>query len=182
VYGRLWGDGVLKDIKGVNDENQREFPTAGNDETINSTEDRVVVCATVCKDGAEYNIATTHGMWVRDGVTNDVQRKCAHKLLCVFDVEAWNRKGLVLAGDMNFGRGSEIHQMFIDKGFCDCVPLEIDNTLDPDHPAVRKGIKVVTDYVMIRPFRDRDVYSVSDISLHPGVSDHCALLATVSKK
>lgn len=64
----------------------------------------------------------------------------------------------------------------------DCVPLEMDNTLDPDHTVVRKGIKVVTDYIMTHEgIGHSGVYNVSDVRLQPGVSDHCALMATVSK-
>lgn len=179
TYHTTWGDGTLKDLQGINDKNERHLG-AESDQLVEATEDRVAICATIVKDNVRYNIATTHGMWVRGGVVNDVQRKCTRELLCVLNVEAWNRKGLVLVGDMNFGRGGEIYQMFINEKFRDCVPLEVDNTLDPDHPAARKGIKVVTDYVMIRPFRDRDVYGISDVRLHPGVSDHCVLSATVS--
>lgn len=177
----VWGDGKLKDIKGVNDQNQRRFPTAENDEVINSTEDRVVVCATVCKDGMEYNIATTHGMWVRDGVTNDVQRQCMTRLRNTLIGESYRRRGMVLAGDMNFNRGGEVYKMFT-LDWNDCVPFEVDNTLDPDHPVVRKGIKVVTDYVMTHKGHNCDNYTVTDVRLQAGVSDHCVLSATVSRQ
>ncbi|OGG77944.1 hypothetical protein A3B35_02180 [Candidatus Kaiserbacteria bacterium RIFCSPLOWO2_01_FULL_54_24] len=186
VHRTIWGDGVFKEIKGVVD-NHRSPNTAETDLLIDTTEDRVAICATVIKDGEKFEIATTHGYWVRGGVVTDRQRRCAHSLTDFLIVEAYRRNGLVLAGDMNFGRGGEIYKMFIDKEFHDCVPPEIDNTLDPEHPATRKGIKVVTDYIMIREgyggdFVSYDVNQVSEVRLHSGVSDHCALSAVITKE
>lgn len=180
THHTTWGDGTLKDLQGINDQNQRHLG-AKSDTLVEATEDRVAICATVVKDNIRYNIATTHGMWARNSVTNDVQRKCMKRTRDSLNAEAVHRHGLVLAGDMNFGRGGEIYSMFTNV-FRDCVPPEVDNTLDPKHPIVKKGIRVVSDYVMthddgIFP----GVYDVTDVRLHSGASDHCALSATVSK-
>lgn len=176
----VWGNGVLKDLQGINDRNQR-YLGAKSDRLVEETEDRVATCAMVVKDGIEYDIATTHGMWVRDGITNDVQRQYAGDTVDFLANEATVRGGLVLAADMNFGRGGEIYSMFT-NAFRDCMPPEIDNTLDPKHPIVKKGIRVVSDYIMthdngIFP----GVYDVTNVRLHSGASDHCALLATIKK-
>ncbi|MDO8573088.1 MAG: hypothetical protein Q7S11_05045 [bacterium] len=175
----------MKDLQGVDNKNQRITPTTENDRLVESTEDRVVICANIIKDDIEYGMVTTHGQWVRGGVTNDVQRQSTRSLIHFVLAQAGRRNGIVLVGDMNFGRNSEIYKMFIDKKFRDCVPLEIDNTLDPEHPAVRKGIRVVRDYFMIcegygGDFVSYDLHEVSEVILRPGVSDHCALSATIS--
>ena len=187
-----WGDGALKGLQGVNNRNERVAPTAENDRLIESTEDRVAICATVVKsENEKYSVATTHGFWVRGGVPNEMQRQSTRSLMEFLVGEAGARDGLVLAADLNFGRGSEIYEAFVEKkgpnakGFDDCVPLTIESTLDPDHPASKKGIKVVSDYFMTRKgyegdFVSYDVPKVSDVRLHPGVSDHCALSATIS--
>ena len=176
-----WGDGVLKNLRGINEKNQRHLG-AESDTLVGATENRLVICATVIKGGVEFNIATTHGMWVRGGVINDAQRCCVGKLRDVLIKEAYMRDGLVLMGDMNFGRGGETYQLFTEE-FRDCIPQEIDNTLDPEHPAACKGLKIVTDYVMTgHGGYPENGYSVTDVRLRPGVSDHCALSATVSRK
>lgn len=180
VHHTTWGNGVLKDLLGVNNQNQRSVPTEEGDRLIDSTEDRIAICATVIKDDAVYDIATTHGAWVRGGIANDRQRDSTECLRGVLVHEAVNRGGLVLAGDMNFSRGGEIYRMFSNT-FCDCMPPEIDNTLDPDHPFVKKGGKVVADYVMTCEIVHGKTYQVSGIRLRSGVSDHCALFATISR-
>lgn len=188
----VWGNGVLKDLQGVNNKNERIAPTAENDRLIEATEDRVAICATVVTtDGVKYSIATTHGFWVRGGKPNDMQHQSTRSLMEFLSAEAGAMDGLVLAADLNFGRGGEIYNTFVEKkgpdnkGFHDCVPLAIESTLDPDHPASKKGLKIVSDYFMARrgyggDFILYDVPAVSDVRLHPGVSDHCALSATVS--
>lgn len=179
VYCTTWGDGRLKDLQGVNDKNER-YLGAESDALVEVTEDRLAICASINKDGVEYNIATTHGAWARGGLANDVQRQCTHNLIRFLSDKSNVRNGLILAGDMNFSRGGEIYRMFTDNGFCDGVPMSIDNTLDPEHPIVRKGVRIVTDYVMTHPgHHNKCTYRVTDVKLHSGVSDHCALLATV---
>lgn len=176
-----WGNGILKNLEGVDDKNRR-YLGVESDALVEATEDRVAICATVIKDGARFDVATAHGMWVRGGVVNDIQRQSTGRLLHFLDKERSRRKGLVLAGDLNIGRGGEIYQMFVKKGFHDCVPDKIDNTLDPDHPSVRNGLKVVIDYIMTYGADlFGDVYSVSEVMLLSGVSDHCALSATVAR-
>ena len=180
THHTVWGDGKLKDLQGINDQNQRHLG-AESDTLVEASEDRVAICAAVIKDGVRFDIATTHGMWVRGGVTNDAQRLCMTNLRGDLGYEGYRRAGLVLAADMNFGRGSEIYTLFTEK-FRDCMPPEIDNTLDPEHPFVRKGGKVVTDYIMTHPAAYTDPYSISEVALHSGVSDHCALSCTVTKE
>lgn len=176
-----WGNGNLKDLQGVDCNNQRAVPTAEGDRVIDSTEDRVVICATIVKDGVEYNIATTHGFWARGGGVNDAKRSSTIRLRDALVHEAVCRGGLVFAGDLNCARSGEIYNMLTNT-LHDCMPIEIDNTLDPDHPFVRKGGKVVNDYVMTCDIgHGSKTYDVSDVTLRSGVSDHCALSAMISR-
>lgn len=175
THHTYWGNGVFKNLQGVNDKNERHLGEL-SDRMVEESEDRLVVCATIVKLGVKYHIATTHGMWVRGGVPNDVQRSSMRRLLEILVSEAAVRGSLVLAGDMNFNRGGEIYQMFTEK-LHDCVPPEIKSTLDPDHPASKKGVQVVSDYLLTIGRG----YVVSDVHLEFGVSDHAALTATVSK-
>ena len=175
AHHTYWGDGTLKDLQGIKD-NQRHLGEE-SDRLVEATEDRLVICASVEKEGVGYDLANTHGMWVRGGVTNDVQRQSMKRLRDILADEAQMRDGIVLASDLNFGRGGEIYDMFT-EWLADRMPPEIDHTLDPEHPVSKKGIKVVSDHIMSCP-EFLDSYLVNDVKLHLGVSDHAAISATI---
>jgi hypothetical protein len=176
-----WGDGILKDLQGV-DSNNARFLGEESDRMVAATEDRVVITAAVIKDSITYQLATTHGMWARDGEPNDVQRTSMRRLRDILLAEAINRGGLVIAGDLNFDRGGEIYNMFTAE-IRDCTPLNIASTLDREHAVTRKGIKVVSDYFMSCPdISGTEIFDITDVRPRFGVSDHAALWATVSKK
>ncbi|MFA6502900.1 MAG: hypothetical protein WCT45_01410 [Candidatus Paceibacterota bacterium] len=182
TYHTTWGDGVLKNLEGVNGQSERIAPTAENDRKIEATEDRVAICAAVRKDGVYYDVATTHGFWVRGGIANDQQYESTRALGNAVIAEACRRRGIVLAADMNMSRGGEIHQILVGRQFRDCMPPEIVSTLDPNHPAAKKGLRVVTDYVLTHDgHTGSTVYRVASVLLLPGISDHCAVVATVEK-
>lgn len=176
-----WGDGIVKNLAGINDKNERHLGEE-SDRLVEATEDRILITAAVVKDGVEYNLATTHGMWTRGGVTNDVQRTCMRKLRNQLEIEAGNQDGLVFVGDFNAGRGTEMYQYLI-EGFRDEVPESVETTLDPDHKAVKKfGIKVVTDFVMQAPnWDDSYRYEVDDFRMTSGASDHQVISARIRK-
>lgn len=180
AHHTTWGDGTLKDLQGINEHNQRHLG-AESDRLVEATEDRVLVGATVIKEGKRFHIATTHGMWVRDGVVNDVQRKSTRELCKRLGQMGHARNGLVLAADMNMARGGEIYTM-VTEVMHDCMPGDLETTLDPDHPFSKKGGTVVTDYVMMYPTSRRDPYRVSNVRLVSGVSDHMALFATIRRE
>jgi len=175
AYYTTWGNGVLKDLEGINDRNERHLG-AESDKLVEATEDRVAICTCVRKDADEYNLVTTHGMWARNGVANDVQRKCTHELVNVLKLELMGRPDLVLAGDLNCARGGEIYNM-LTAVMQDEVPQNVVGTLDPDHPLSQKGIDTVVDYIMSA--RDGRA-TVSDVGLTSGISDHQALTATIT--
>ncbi|MDP2665505.1 MAG: hypothetical protein Q8P23_02595 [bacterium] len=182
VHHTVWGDGKLKDLQGVNNKNERFPPTKETDDLIDTTEDRVAICVTVIKDGRKYNIATTHGYWVRGGVSNDRQRQSTRKLLAFLHKEAMQRDGLLFVADMNPDRDGEVYRTMVSDIGMDnlhsLMPKSVKTTLDPEHPASKKGIKVVADWICEWPRHDR-MFFLSDVRLHSGVSDHCALSATV---
>lgn len=169
-----WGNGELKPLQGVNESSQRHLGEE-SDRLVEASEDRWLIVANVMKGYDDpYPIATTHGMWVRNGVINDVQRESTRRLIAALQSEAQWRHGLVFAGDLNISRENEIYQMITGAGFRDCIPDSIESTLDPEHPFSKKGGKVVSDY-----FMEKGGYTFRDIELVAGVSDHCALMGTV---
>ena len=173
----VWGDGTLKKLEGINERNERHLGTQ-SDQLVEATEDRVLICACVHKDGVEYQLATTHGMWARGGQINDVQRATMRKTHAVLRRESLRRPGLVLGGDLNFPRDGELYMLFAES-FRDCLPRQIQGTLDPDHPLSRKGVNLVVDYFWHCgiPYE----VEVSDVYTTGGASDHCALSATIRR-
>lgn len=174
THHTTWGDGVLKNLEGINEKNERHLG-AESDRLVEKTEDRVLICAIVIKNGQCFSVATTHGMWTRGGVTNEVQKVTAARLLRVLSSEFLFPGGSVVGGDMNFPRGGEIYQKFVECGIKDCI-LPVETTLDPDHPLSKRGIKVVSDYF----FTTGSCYRISDVSVDGGISDHCMISANLS--
>ncbi len=182
AHSTCWGDGTFKDLQGMDANNARDLGSV-SDRLVEATEDRLVICATIVKNSLEYNIANTHGMWVRDGVPNKVQRQYLQELRLAVRQQALRRRGIVLMGDLNFGRGGEIYKHFInpDEQFRDCIPATVETTLDPKHPVSKRGIKVVSDYVMTHPDgRGEDRFEIGNVRVQSGFSDHCFVYGTIT--
>ena len=124
----------------------------------------------VKKEGVLFRIATTHFTWTPDGQADDDQRRDIKELLRVLEPEG----EFVLCGDFNAPRGGEIFGMLARK-YTDNVPLRyttsIDGSLHRDGP-----LPFMVDGIFSTPG-----YNVSEVQLVSGVSDHCALVAQVSK-
>ena len=181
VKHTYWGDGTLKDLQGINEKNER-YLGEESDRLVEATEDRVLIVATVSKEGVDYQLATTHGMWTRGGVCNDVQLECIGKLSQLLDDEhRWSgRKSVVFVGDINAGRGTEGYRRLTMR-LHDCVPENVLTTLDPSHPASKRGINVVTDFFMTPQDNFGSLYDVIDFRMDEGASDHKVISATVRK-
>jgi hypothetical protein len=176
VHTTYWGDGVVKDLEGINDQNER-YLGEESDRMVEATEDRILITATLQKGDDVYDVATTHGMWTRGGITNDVQRQCMVSLRLELMLQAKNRNGLIFVGDFNAGRGTEMYQ-YLTEELVDHVPPDIETTLDPEHKASKRGINVVTDFVMEVPDpKGQLVQHVSNFLMLAGVSDHQVIMA-----
>ncbi len=176
THHTTWGNGVLKNLEGINNHNERHLG-AESDRLVEATEDRVLICVEVHKDGESYQLATTHGMWTRGGEINRVQRSTMRHTRNILVREAQRRVGLVLAGDLNFFRDGELYTLYTEH-FRDCVPRSITTTLDLGHELSRKGFGVVVDYVWDCGLKYE--VQVSDVKTHAGASDHMALTATIT--
>lgn len=134
------------------------------------THSPVVVMARV----GEYQIGATHFTWTPQASVTDKQRDHIERLLALTA-----GREVVLCGDFNIPRGSEMYRELAGR-YKDNIPREIATTIDPDlHRAnwqVRGRLALVVDYVWSTPR-----YSVRDVRVVSGVSDHCALVCDVSK-
>jgi endonuclease/exonuclease/phosphatase family metal-dependent hydrolase len=135
----------------------------------------VVLSAVITHDGEEFQLATTHFTWTPDGKPDDFQRRDMKSML-----EALSGLGeFVLTGDFNAprifdGRPGEIFAELASK-YKDNIPARYTTSIDGSlHRA--GSLELMVDGVFSTP-----AYIVSDVELHTGVSDHCAVTALITK-
>jgi endonuclease/exonuclease/phosphatase family metal-dependent hydrolase len=120
--------------------------------------------------GDIFTIGTTHFPWTDDARTADFQRTACDALLRLL-----KDRRLVLCGDFNAPRGREIFGRLAAQ-WTDHIPPTYMTSIDP--VLHRAGpLQLMVDGV----FSTQD-YSVSEVRLHPGVSDHCAITAVIGKR
>lgn len=139
-------------------------------ETQLATAKNFLITAEINNSGVFYKIGFTHFPWTPNGEANNIQRVCAKALL-----EAVGREGeMALFGDFNAPRGKEIFSLFTEK-LKDNIPLVYETSLDEN--LHRKGkLTLMVDGCFTTP-----EYIASDVELRFGISDHAAVLATITK-
>ncbi len=129
-----------------------------------------LVTMSVEKEGDMFNIGTTHFTWTPDGKATLEQRLNMKKLLSILGLY----EDMVFTGDFNAPRGGEIFSMLADK-YKDNVPAHYLTSIDGDFHRAGQ-LKYMVDGLFSTP-----EYAISDVEMVCGLSDHCALVATVSK-
>jgi endonuclease/exonuclease/phosphatase family metal-dependent hydrolase len=122
------------------------------------------------KDGARFRVATTHFVWTPDGEADDTQRAAVERMLA----EIRNLGETILCGDLNAPRGKEIFAR-IESEMKDNIPAQYETSIDG---AIHRAgpLPVMVDGLFTTPG-----YAASDVSLVSGVSDHCAITATIEE-
>lgn len=138
-----------------------------------------VVAMAIETEEQEYVLATTHFTWTPDGSASPDQDTDLISLLNYLD----RFPALILTGDFNAPRGFNRVYDQLARRYQDQVPTSITSTIDVDlhrngHiPKERARMEqFVVDYIFSTPD-----YLVEDIRLQCGVSDHCALVAQISR-
>ncbi len=138
-----------------------------------------IVWGAIEKDGARFTVASTHFTWTPDGKPNENQDRDIVSLFKILD----GIPALILCGDLNAPRGdNRIYRSLIER-FKDNIPADIETTLDMDlrketDPVERARLRTyVVDYIFSTP-----EYAVSDVRRVCGLSDHCAIVANVSRQ
>jgi endonuclease/exonuclease/phosphatase family metal-dependent hydrolase len=140
--------------------------------------DHALITCDVEKDRAMFRIITTHFTWTPKGAANENQRR---DLIAVLDMLRVAGE-FVLCGDFNAPRvldgiPGEIFSQ-IAENYKDNIPPQYLTSLDPARhraPLIEQADKMV-DGIFSTP-----IYTVSDVTLHTGVSDHCAITATIER-
>jgi endonuclease/exonuclease/phosphatase family metal-dependent hydrolase len=139
-------------------------------DTKSKTQNQMVIVCDVEKNDASFRIATTHFTWTPDGKPDAIQRHDMDILLRELDTLG----ELVICGDFNFPRGGELFTRMSER-FKDNIPMQYKTSIDPDlHRA--GALQLMVDGLFSTPG-----YSASNVELHAGVSDHCAITGLISR-
>ena len=140
-----------------------------NDPLTYNASNRMVVLCDIEKEGQLFRVGTTHFTWTPDGEPTDGQRSDMRALIALFD----DAEELILAGDFNVSRGGELFGALAQR-YKDNVPPHYTTSIDGN--LHRKGqLNRMVDGIFSTPR-----YTVSDVEMISGVSDHCALVAKIS--
>lgn len=135
-------------------------------------QDNHVVCL-VRASVKGYQVGTTHFTWTPKGTITKRQREHMRLLLDLLKGEE-----IVMAGDFNIPRGNQLYKQLAVK-YRDNIPLAVSSTLDPvlhyANAELVGQLKLVVDYIWSTP-----KYSVGQVRVESGVSDHCALVCSIS--
>ena len=147
-----------------------------NDPAAFNATNRMVLLAQVEKDSAIFKVATTHFTWSARGEATDEQRESMRKLLKILADE----KEFVLSGDFNAPRGGEIFTELSSR-YKDNIPSHYKTSIDAS--LHRNGKEYPDDFKdkMVDGLFTTPAYKTSDVVLHPGISDHYAITASISR-
>jgi endonuclease/exonuclease/phosphatase family metal-dependent hydrolase len=138
-------------------------------------DDIAVTSCDIEKDEAVFRVATTHFTWTPDGSASDKQRRDMKELLRVLG----GMGQFVLTGDFNAprfrnGQPGEIFGKLAET-YKDNIPPEYTTSIDGTlHRAGQLPY-------MVDGLFSTSGYTVSDVTLVDGLSDHMAVVATISK-
>lgn len=140
----------------------------------------VIIIQVADATGDVYIIATTHGIYTHNGLPDEHQTQGVKKLLSLLASE----KSHVLCGDFNIPRGINVLYDELTKHYVDMVPPGYQSSLDRtyhvhgNNPNLTEPIfdSYMVDYLFSKP-----EYTITDVRLQFGVSDHAAIVATIAK-
>jgi len=122
----------------------------------------------------QKNIITfvnTHFIWSYNGEVSDLQK---NTLISLF--RCLNRfSNCILSGDFNSPRGKEIFSALSGK-YKDNIPHNVTTTIDNAIHRSVDTIQYVVDGIFSSP-----IYSVTDVAILNGISDHIAMVCMVNK-
>lgn len=124
----------------------------------------------VNKDSQSYTIANTHFIWAMPETGDKFQAQPLQRLLKILQTIP----DFVLAGDLNAPRGKKTW-VTLASLYQDNIPQTIVSTLDPK--LHRAGpLNWVVDGLFSTPH-----YQIKNVQVKCGISDHCAVVAQISK-
>jgi len=152
-----------------------------NAETKYGSEHAMLVSADIVMD-RPYRIATTHFTWTPDGTPDDHQRRDLAALMPILE----SKGALAFCGDFNAPRGGEIFSA-LSARWRDNIPAAYEWNLDLSLHRIGERMKDEAkkaghDGFMVDGLFTTPSYVASDVKLIPGVSDHMAIVASISRE
>lgn len=141
--------------------------------------DRAAAFADIILEEKVFRVGCTHFTWSAKGEATDVQRADMRKLLSILEESG----EFVLCGDFNAprildGKPGEIYSMIAAK-YQDNIPEKYVTSLDVQLHRAGKEKPHEIDSKIVDYIFSTSGYTVSDVELVFGVSDHAAVVATV---
>ncbi len=169
----MWNKRFSLEKKEVNlyysDPRAHEVPTGMRS---SNERERALLTVVLTEGEKTYRVSTTHFTRTPDARVDDLQRahfRIMSGLLSRYD----DAHGVILTGDFNTPRGDELYDTLA-ATYCDNIPPEVATTLDQRLHRVN-GLMYVVDGLFTTPN-----YSVSDVEVIDGVSDHKAIVAKIT--
>jgi len=128
----------------------------------------------------DFNFATTHFTWNPNGETADQNQTTDLTALLAY---LQTKPPHVLCGDFNIPRNINALYQELRKAYTDNIPLDYRSSLDADHHRAGKDSsldKLFTQFMVDYAFTQAP-YVASDVRLQFGVSDHAAVVATITR-
>lgn len=129
--------------------------------------DRGLVIINIEKQNQEFQIATTHFNWSKNGESTKTQIISLKRMLPLIDLN-----NIIFCGDFNAPRGRKTWSILSSK-LKDNIPEDVTTTIDANiHRAGNLGL--VVDGL----FTSKN-YQASNVRVISGVSDHCAIVSNI---
>lgn len=147
-------------------------------QSISEIKHGVLYADILCNDGL-FKIATTHFTWTPQGEAPSEEQVLSMK---AFLEKMQNMEPHIICGDFNIPRTENVLYGELTKHYTDAVPATYASSLDPslhtlgNTPEKRHLFEsFMVDYVFTQP-----PYTASDVRLEFGLSDHAAVVATIT--
>ncbi|MFA9262609.1 MAG: endonuclease/exonuclease/phosphatase family protein [Undibacterium sp.] len=129
-----------------------------------------VIWARIDQGGETFFIANTHFTWTPNGETSEDQLADFNSLKEIL----LSLPPHILVGDLNAPRGNGMWEKFQALYAADNIPAEIRSTIDPELHMKK------LEYVVDALFSSAE-YTVQDVQVVSGVSDHQAIIAKIGR-
>lgn len=136
------------------------------------------VAADVVQGGSRFSIITTHCTWTPHGEAERYQLEDVEDMKHLLADEGEH----VLCGDFNIPRGKNPIANLLSQGYTDQIPPNYHGSMDMQFHRTRgtpEAARVATN--MVDYLFTTALYSAEDVRLVPGVSDHMAIVATITR-
>lgn len=186
MNGQTFSEGVLVATKASHTSSEHYYyhaPDRGgafDPQNHRNTISNVCRSTTFTVDNESYTVVATHVMDTKNGLVDEHQRAGMQALLAHLHTLSSH----VLCGDFNMPRGYNVLYEEVIEHYKDTVPSTYKSSLDRNlHRLGNVDIdepifdEYMVDYIFTQP-----PYDASDVHLEFGISDHAAVIGTITKQ